>query len=84
MAALVCAGGRKIRRTVASLTWCPSRVSSPCTLRYPQAGFSCASRSTSSQISWLILGRPDRFGYVHLRVIRQRCQAKSVPGVTSR
>jgi hypothetical protein len=66
---------RKIRQTVASLTWYPSRVSSPCTLRYPQAGFSRASRSTSSRISRLILGRPDWFGYVHLRVIRRR-----VPG----
>ena len=75
---------RKIRLTVASLTWYPSRVSSPCTLRYPQAGFSWATRSTRSRISWLTLGRPDWFGYVHLRVIRRRCQANSVPGVTSR
>jgi hypothetical protein len=66
-----------------SLMWCPSRVSSPCTLRYPQAGFSCATRSTRSRISWLILGRPGWFGYVHLRAIRRRCQASSVPGVTS-
>jgi hypothetical protein len=75
---------RKIRRTVASLTWWPSRDSSPCTLRYPKAGFSRASRSTRSRISWLILGRPGWFEYVHLRVIRRRCQASSVPGVTSR
>jgi hypothetical protein len=58
--------------------------SSPWTRRYPQAGFSCASRSTSLRISWLVPGRPDRFGYVHLRVIRRRCQASDVPGVTSR
>ncbi len=75
---------RKIRRTVASLTWCPSRVSSPCALRYPQAGFSWASRSTRSRICWLVPGRPGRFGYVHLRVIRRRCQASSGPGVTNR
>jgi hypothetical protein len=75
---------RKIRLTVASLTWYLSRVSSPCTLRYPQGGFSCATRSTSSRISRQVLGRPDWFGYVHLRVIRRRCQASSVPGVTSR
>src|SRR5450759_4758936 len=75
---------RKIRRTVASLIGCPSRVSSPCTRRYPRAGFSRASRSTRSRISWLALGRPGRFGYVHLRVTRRRCQASSVPGVTSR
>ena len=35
-------------------------------------------------MSWLVRGRPGRFGYVHLRVIRRRCQASSVPGVTSR
>ena len=58
--------------------------SSPCTLRYPQAGFSCASRSTRLRISWLVPGRPGRLGYVHLRRIRRRCQASSVPGVTSR
>ncbi len=75
---------RKIRRTVASLIWCPSQESSPCPLRYPQAGFSRASRSTRSRISWLVPGRPDRLGYVRLRVIRRRCQASSVPGVTSR
>ena len=75
---------RRIRRTVASLTWCPSRDSSPCTLRYPQAGFSCASLSTRARISWLVPGWPGWFGYVHLRVIRRRCQASSVSGVTSR
>ena len=48
------------------------------------AGFSCASRSTRSRISWLVPGRPGRFGYVHLSVIRRRCQANKVPGVTSR
>jgi hypothetical protein len=75
---------RKIRRTVASLTWWPSRHSSPCTRRYPQAGFSRASRSTRSRMSWLVRGRPGRLGYVHLRLISRRCQASSVPGVTSR
>jgi hypothetical protein len=49
-----------------------------------QAGFSRASRSTSSRISWLIPGRPGRFGYAHLRWISLRCQASKVPGVTSR
>jgi len=29
-------------------------------------------------------GRPAWLGYVHLRLIRRRCQASSVPGVTSR
>src|SRR5215469_5265956 len=37
---------RRIRRTVASLTSWPRRVNSPCTRRYPHAGFSPASRST--------------------------------------
>ena len=35
-------------------------------------------------MSWLMRGRPVRSGYVHLRVISRRCQASSVPGVTSR
>jgi hypothetical protein len=51
---------RMIRRTVAALTCWPGRVSSPCTRRYPQAGFSRASRSTRSWLSWLVLGRPGR------------------------
>jgi hypothetical protein len=55
--ALVRPGG-----VVVLLTWCPSRHSSPCTLRYPQPGFSRASRSTKSRISWLIPGRPNWFG----------------------
>ena len=37
-----------------------------------------------SRISWLVRGRPGRFGYVRLRVIRWRCQASSVPCLTSR
>jgi hypothetical protein len=28
-------------------------------------------------MSLLVRGRPGRFGYVHLRVIRRRCQAKN-------
>ena len=56
---------RKIRRTVGSLIWCPSLRSSPWNLWYPQAGFSCASRSMRSRISSLVRGRPGRFGYVH-------------------
>src|SRR6266568_3402865 len=75
---------RRIRRTLASLTSWPRRVSSPCTRRYPQAGFLPASRSTSSRISWQVPGRPGRLGQVHLRVTRRRCQASRVPGVTSR
>jgi hypothetical protein len=53
-------------------------------LRYPRAGFSRASRNTRPRISWLIRGRPGRFGYVHLCVTSPRCQASSVRGVTSR
>jgi len=75
---------RRIRRTVASLIRQPSRVSSPCTRRYPHAGFSLASRSTRSRTSWLTAGRPGWLGYVHLRVTRRLCQASSVPGVTRR
>ncbi len=59
----------KIRRTVDSLTRCPSRHSSPWTLRYSHAGFSRASRSTRSRIFGLACGRPGRLGYVHLRLV---------------
>jgi len=48
---------RRIRRTAASLIRWPSRVSSPCTRRYPHRGFSDASRSIRSRISRLVLGR---------------------------
>jgi len=41
-----------------------------------QAGFSPASRSTRSRISWQVPGRPGRFGQVHLRVTRRRCQGQ--------
>ena len=75
---------RRIRRAVARLIWCPSRDRSPWTLRYPQVRFSRASRSTKPRISWLVLGRPGGFGYVHVRVISRRCQASSVPSVTNR
>jgi hypothetical protein len=78
------APGAEIRRTVASLMWRPRRVSSPCTRRYPQAGFSPASRSARSRISAPVTRRSGRPGYVHLRVIRRRCQASRVPGVTRR
>src|SRR5262249_47487753 len=53
---------RRIRRTVASLTWWPRRVGSPWARRYPQAGFSPAGRSTRSRISWLTDGRPGGLG----------------------
>jgi hypothetical protein len=65
---------RRIRRTVATLTRKPGLVSSPCTLRYPRAGFSRASRSARPPISRLIAGRPGRLGEVH-----ERGQA-AVPG----
>jgi hypothetical protein len=73
---------RRIRRTVAALIRWPGGDSSPCTRRYPQDGFSRASRSTRSRISLLAGGRPGGLGYVHLRPIRRRCPASSVPGVT--
>jgi hypothetical protein len=41
----------------------------------PQAGFSRASRSTRLRMSWLVRRRPGRPRYVHLRLIRRRCQA---------
>ncbi|MEV4371863.1 hypothetical protein AB0J71_32665 [Nonomuraea sp. NPDC049637] len=47
-------------------------------------GYWKTQRTTNSRISLLVLGRPERLGYVHRRRIRRRCQASSGPGVTSR
>jgi hypothetical protein len=46
----------RIRRMVAVATRCPRPTSSPGRRRWPQQGFSCARRSTSSRISSLIGG----------------------------
>jgi len=41
------------------------------------------SRPISAVISALTGGRPIRFGKVHFRLTRRRCQRRTVPGVTS-
>lgn len=46
----------------------------------PRAEFSRASRRTRSRISLPAGRRPGWLGYGHLRWIRRRCQAGSVPG----
>ena len=55
-------GASTIRRIVEAPTRWPILRSSPCTLRYPQLGFSVAMRTTSAAIASLIGGRPDRLG----------------------
>ena len=74
---------RKIRRTVASLIWWPSRDSSPWIGGIPGPGFLGQSQH---QVADVLAGplAGDWFWYVHLCLIRRRCQASSVPGVTSR
>ncbi len=61
----------------------PRRHSSPWTRRYPQVGFSPASRSTSSRICAVTAGRPRRCGLVQRRHTRSRCHRSSVAGCTS-
>jgi hypothetical protein len=61
-----CAGGiqwrwRICRMDEAPTRW-PSLSSSPCTLRYPQLGFSVAIRTTSATMMPSVGGRPGRFG----------------------
>jgi hypothetical protein len=52
--------------------------------RYPQLGFSRASRTTSSRIAVAVGGRPGRrYGYIQRRATNSRCQRSSVAGVTN-
>ena len=79
---------RSSLRTVVAETVKPSPLSSPAIRRYPQRGypqrgFSRARRSTSSQISRPIGGRPRRPAYVQRLVTSSRCQRRSVAGVTT-
>jgi hypothetical protein len=61
----------------------PSLASSPQIRRWPQRGFSRASRSTSSRTSAGSGGRPRRTaGCRHFRRTSVRCQRRSVRGVT--
>ena len=68
---------------------CADAVAEPAAARrgpcgIPRPGSPAPAAATRSRMSGLMRGRPVRFGYVHLRVISRRCQASSVPGVTSR
>jgi hypothetical protein len=75
---------RRIVQTVLAASLIPSPTNSPWIRRYPQPGFSRASRTTSSRISSGVAGRPGRrCGYVQRRATSSRCQRKSVPGFTN-
>ena len=61
----------------------PSLASSPQIRRWPQLGFSRASRDTNSRTSADSGGRPRRpAGCRHFRRTSARCQRNSVRGVT--
>jgi hypothetical protein len=78
------AASLRIAQTVLAATSTPRPTSSPWIRRYPHAGFSPASRTTSSRISAAVAGRPgQRCGYVQRRATRSRCQRSSVAGVTN-
>src|SRR5664279_2626141 len=86
------AGSRPARcrmfHTVAAATRWPRPRSSPWMRRWPQVGFSRASRSTKARITAGVGGRPPvearRRGYVQRRVTSSRCQRSSVAGATIR
>jgi hypothetical protein len=67
-------------------TFTPSTSSSPCSRRYPQPGFSLATRSTKRRIERTVRGRPGRLGRDRTAcrlTIRLRCQRSTVSGRTS-
>jgi hypothetical protein len=75
----------RISHTVEGAIRPPRPASSPWILRYPQAGFSPASRKTSLRMSRRVTGRPGRPARLltaHPRRSRTRCQRKIVSGVT--
>ena len=73
----------RIAQTVLAASLTPRPTSSPWIRRYPQPGFSRASRTTSSRTSAGMTGRPGRrCGYVQRRATSSRCQRRSVAGVT--
>ena len=66
--------------------WTPSPASSPWILRYPQPGFSRASRRTSARMLRRVAGRPvlPRMDLApQRRRTRSRCRRTIVSGVTS-
>jgi hypothetical protein len=76
----------RISRTVDAATFMPSPASSPWILRYPQPGFSRASRRTSARMLRRVAGRPvlphaDRAA--QRRRTMSRCQRTIVSGVIS-
>src|SRR5579859_8200592 len=52
----------KISHTVEGATFAPSTSSSPCTRRYPQAGFSRTRRRTRARMERTVRGRPGPLG----------------------
>jgi hypothetical protein len=77
---------RRIFHTVdAAIRW-PSRPSSPWIRRYPQSGFSPATRRINRRTSASIGGRPGErvCGWVQRRETRRRCQPITVAGFTIR
>src|SRR6266536_3293230 len=73
----------RISQTVLAASETPSPTNSPWIRRYPQPGFSRASRRTSSRTSPGVPGRPGRrCGYVQRRATSSRCQRSSVTGET--
>jgi hypothetical protein len=52
----------KISHTVEGATFTPSASNSPCTRRYPHAGFSRARRRTKTRTERTVRGRPGRAG----------------------
>ena len=64
---------------------CPRFLSAPRRRVYPHVGFSCATRTMSSRMSFAVGGRPGlRFLLPsYLAAIRQRYQRRSVAGVAT-
>jgi len=76
----------RISRTVDAATLTPSPASSPFILRYPQPGFSRASRRTSARMFRWVVGRPvlPRMDLAaQRRRTMSRCQRTDVAEVTS-
>jgi hypothetical protein len=76
----------RISHTVDAATFTPSPASSPWILRYPQPGFSRASRRTRAWMFRRVIGRPvlPRMDLVaQRRRTMSRCQRTIVSGATS-
>jgi hypothetical protein len=72
-------------RTDAAEAAIPTPLSSPTIRRYPQCGFSRASRRISVRSDDSIGGRPGfLWGYVQRRATSWRCQRSSVSGLTGK